>query len=212
MRKAALLCLLVLMPVLALGANEESKKASVLVVYFSAKGHTRVMAEAVAKGARSVEGAVVNLRSISEIPLNVRSVADATVEDVLAADAVILGSPVYKANVAPPLQEFINSWPIKDNALRDKLGAAFVTASGISAGEELVQMDIIHSMLVCQMIVVGGPDARQPLGASAIIGENPSGKSEDKQEESLVPEYYLKKGEALGMRVAQLAVRMKNPK
>lgn len=202
MRKAALLCLLVLMPVLALGANEESKKASVLVVYFSAKGHTRVMAEAVAKGARSVEGAVVNLRSVAE----------AKVEDVLAADAVIVGSPVYKANVAPPLQEFINSWPIKDNALRDKLGAAFVTASGVSAGEELVQMDIIHSMLVCQMIVVGGPDARQPLGASAIIGENPSGKSEEKQEEGLVPEYYLKKGEALGMRVAQLAVRMKNPK
>lgn len=202
MRKAALLCLLVLLPVLALGANEESKKANVLVVYFSAKGHTRAMAEAVAKGARSVEGAVVNLRSVAE----------AKVEDVLAADAVIVGSPVYKANVAPPLQEFINSWPIKDNALRDKLGAAFVTASGISAGEELVQMDIIHSMLVCQMIVVGGPDARQPLGASAIVGENPSGKSEEKQEESLVPEYYLKKGEALGIRVAQLAVRMKNPK
>ena len=202
MRKAALLCLLVLLPVLLLGANEESKKANVLVVYFSAKGHTRAMAEAVAKGARSVEGAVVNLRSVAE----------AKVEDVLAADAVIVGSPVYKANVAPPLQEFINSWPIKDNALRDKLGAAFVTASGISAGEELVQMDIIHSMLVCQMIVVGGPDARQPLGASAIVGENPSGKSEEKQEESLVPEYYLKKGEALGIRVAQLAVRMKNPK
>ena len=202
MRKATLLFLLVLLPVLALGANEESKKANVLVVYYSAKGHTRAMAEAVAKGARSVEGAVVNLRSVAE----------AKVEDVLAADAVIAGSPVYKANVAPPLQEFINSWPIKDNALRDKLGAAFVTASGISAGEELVQMDIIHSMLVCQMIVVGGPDARQPLGASAIIGENPSGKSEEKQEEGLVPEYYLKKGEALGMRVAQLAVRMKNPK
>jgi len=202
MRKAALLCLLVLLPVLLLGANEESKKANVLVVYFSAKGHTRAMAEAVAKGARSVEGAVVNLRSVAE----------AKVEDVLAADAVIVGSPVYKANVAPPLQEFINSWPIKDNALRDKLGAAFVTASGISAGEELVQMDIIHSMLVCQMIVVGGPDARQPLGASAIIGENPSGKSEEKQEEGLVPGYYLKKGEALGIRVAQLAVRMKNPK
>ena len=202
MRKAALLCLLLLVPVLMLGANEESNNANVLVVYYSATGHTRAMAEAVAKGARSAEGVAVKLLSVSE----------AKVDDVLAADAVIVGSPVYKANVAPPLQEFINSWPIKDNALRDKLGAAFVTASGISAGEELVQMDIIHSMLVCQMIVVGGPDARQPLGASAIIGENPSGKSEEKQEEGLVPEYYSKKGEALGMRVAQLAVRMKNPK
>jgi NAD(P)H dehydrogenase (quinone) len=202
MRKAALLCLLAFLPVLALGQNAEQKKAAVLIVYYSAKGHTRAMAEAVARGARSVEGTAVNL-------LNV---ADAKVPDVLSADAVIVGSPVYKANVAPPVQEFINSWPIKDGALRNKLGAAFVTASGISAGEELTQMDIIHAMLVCEMIVVGGPDSRQPLGASAIVGENPSGKSDGKQEEGLVPEYYLKKGEALGRRVAQLAVRIKNLK
>ena len=202
MRKVAVLCLLALLPVLALGQSAEQKKASVLIVYYSAKGHTRAMAEAVAKGARTVEGATVNLLSV----------ADAKVPDVLSADAVIVGSPVYKANVAPPVQEFINSWPIKDGALRDKLGAAFVTASGISAGEELTQMDIIHSMLVCQMVVVGGPDSRQPLGASAIVGENSSGKSDEKQEEGLVTEYYLKKGEALGTRVAQLAVRMKNLK
>lgn len=202
MRKAAVLCLFVLLPVFAFGQNPEQKKANVLVVYYSAKGHTRAMAEAVAKGARAVEGVTINLLSV----------ADAKVDDVLAADAVIVGSPVYKANVAPPIQEFINTWPIKDNALRDKLGAAFVTASGISAGEELTQMDILHSMLVCQMIVVGGPNAQQPLGASAIVGENPSGKSEEKHEEGLVAEYYLKKGEALGTRVAQLAVRMKNPK
>jgi NAD(P)H dehydrogenase (quinone) len=202
MRKAAVLCLLILLPVLALGEKAEQNKATVLVVYYSAKGHTRAMAEAVAKGARAVEGATVNLLSV----------ADAKVADVLSADAVIVGSPVYKANVAPPLQEFINSWPIKDGALRDKLGAAFVTASGISAGEELTQMDILHSMLVCEMIVVGGPDGRQPLGASAIVGENPSGKSDEKQEQGLVSEYYLRKGEALGTRVAQLAVRMKHLK
>lgn len=202
MRKVTLFCLLALLAVLALGESAEQPKANVLIVYYSAKGHTRAMAEAVAKGARSVERATVNLLSV----------ADAQVSDVLSADAVIVGSPVYKANVAPPVQEFINSWPIKDGALRDKLGAAFVTAGGISAGEELTQMDIIHSMLVCQMVVVGGPDSRQPLGASAVVGENPSGKSDEKQAEGLVPEYYLKKGEALGIRVAQLAVRMKNPK
>ena len=202
MRKIALLCVLSLLPVLALGEGAEPKKANVLVVYYSAKGHTRAMAEAVAKGARAVDGVIVNLLPVS----------DAKVADVLSADAVIVGSPVYKASVAPAVQEFINSWPIKDGALRDKLGAAFVTASGMSAGEELTQMGILHSMLVCQMIVVGGPDARQPLGASAIVGENPSDKPEEKQAEGYVAEYYLKKGEALGTRVAQLAARMKDLK
>ena len=202
MRRTVLICLLALLPVLALAQSVEQKKPNVLIVYYSAKGHTKAMAEAVVKGARSVEGATVNLLSV----------ADAKAADVLAADAVIVGSPVYKANVAPPMQEFINSWPIKDNALRDKLGAAFATGSGISGGEELVQMDILHAMLVCQMIVVGGPDAKQPFGASAITGENPSEKPDDKREGELVSEYYLKKGEALGARVAQLAVRMKGGK
>jgi NAD(P)H dehydrogenase (quinone) len=200
MRKAVVVLGLVLLTAIAF-AQDAKPKAKVFVVFYSAKGHTQAMAEAVAKGARAVEGAEVK----------VASVAEAKVDDVLAADAVIAGSPVYKGNVAPPLQEFINNWPIKDGALKDKLGAAFATGSGISGGEELTQMSILHSMLVCNMIVVGGPDARQPFGASAITGENPSPKADDK-ETGLVSEYYLKKGEALGERVARLAVRMKASK
>lgn len=198
MRRIVACCLLILLSVCVLAQTAPPPKANILVVYYSAKGHTRAMAEAVATGARSVEGTAVNLLSV----------ADAKVDDVLAADAILVGSPVYKANVAPPVQEFINSWPIKDGALRDKLGAAFVTGGNISGGEELVQMDILHAMLVCQMIIVGGPGAHQPFGASAVTGENPSGTPDEKHEEGYVSENYLKKGEALGARVAQLAVRL----
>lgn len=200
MYKTALLALILSLPVCAIA--EEEATADILVVYFSANGHTKTMAEAVAKGARTVEGAEVSILSVTE----------AKVEDVLAADAVIVGSPVYKANVAPPVQEYINSWPIKDKSFKEKLGAAFATGSGISAGEELVQMDIIHAMLVCQMIIVGGPSASQPFGASAITGEEPCSQPEEKQGEGYVSEHYLKKGEALGKRVGQLTVRLKATK
>ncbi len=200
MHRVAVIVVAILLPVMAFAQHEEPKQASVLVVYYSAKGHTKAMAEAVAKGAEGVEGASVK----------VLSVADAKAEDVLVADAVIVGSPVYKANPAPAVLEFIDSWPIKDPRLKDKIGAAFATGSGISAGEELVQMDLLHAMLVCQMIVIGGPGAQQPFGASAITGENPSGKPDDKVDAGLVQEHYLKKGEALGARVAQLAVRLKS--
>jgi NAD(P)H dehydrogenase (quinone) len=197
MRSFALVLVLTV-PLLAMASEQAENKATVAVVYYSAKGHTQAMAEAVAKGARGVEGVTVNLKAIPE----------ATLEDVSRADAVIVGSPVYKGNVAPRVQEFINSWPLKDGVMRNKIGAAFVTASGISAGEEMTQFDIIKSMLVCQMIIVGGPDAGQPFGASAV-SESPYPKPADKKDEALVAEYYLKKGEALGKRVAELAVRMK---
>jgi NAD(P)H dehydrogenase (quinone) len=200
-RIVSLFCLFALLPLIAAAQDAEPKKAGVLVVYFSDKGHTKAMAEAVGRGAGAVDGAAVT----------VLDVATATPEDVLAADAVIVGSPVYKANVAPKVQEFINSWPIKDARLHDKLGAAFATGSGLSAGEELVQTNILQSMLVCQMIVVGGPGAGQPFGASSM-DEDPSGGADAKKQEGLVADHYLKKGEALGKRVAELAVRLKKAK
>ncbi len=200
-RIVCLLCLFALLPVLVIAQNAEPKKAGVLVVYFSEKGHTKAMAEAVARGAGAVDGVTVTLLDV----------ADAKPEDVLAADAVIAGSPVYKANVAPKMQEFINSWPIKDARLHDKLGAAFATGSGLSAGEEMVQTNILQSMLVCQMIVVGGPGGNQPFGASAM-DEDPSDGANAKKGDGLVAEHYLKKGEALGKRVAELAVRLKAAK
>ncbi len=167
----------------------------VLIVYHSEAGHTQALAEAVAKGARSVRGAKVIL-----LP-----VAEATNDNVLAADAIILGSPVHNANVTPALQQFINGWPFKGAPLRDKVGAAFVTAGGMSAGEELVQLNILHSMLIFGMIVVGGPDWRSAFGASGIIEEEPF--KAQAQTEKVVAQF-LAKGEALGRRVAELTQRL----
>ncbi len=173
-------------------------KPSVLVVYYSKTGNTKEMAESVVKGVRSVPGVVVVLRTVAE----------AKEADVLAADAIILGSPVYNANVAPPVQEFINSWPFQGSPLADKLGAAFVTAGGLSAGEEFAQLSLLRSMLVFNMIVVGGPGWRQAFGASAVVSENPYYKQIESKKGG-VEEYYLKKGEALGKRVAELARKLK---
>jgi NAD(P)H dehydrogenase (quinone) len=178
------------------GQSSGQETTTVLIVYYSLQGHTQAMAEAVAKGARSVSGVNVKMMSVSS----------ATTKDVLAADAIVVGSPVYNANVAPEVQKFINSWPFADAPLRDKIGAAFVTAGGMSAGEELVQMNILHSMLIFGMIVVGGPNWQQPFGASGIVAESPF---ETEKQFGKVEAQFLAKGEALGKRVAELARRWK---
>ncbi|MGH7598528.1 MAG: flavodoxin family protein [bacterium] len=176
------------------GSGKSQEIKNVLIVYYSTQGHTQAMAEAVAKGARSVSGVNVKL-----LP-----VAKATTKDILAADAIIVGSPVYNANIAPEVQKFINSWPFEGAPLRDKIGAAFVAAGGMSAGEELAQMNILHSMLLFGMIVVGGPNWQQPFGASGIVAENPF---QTENQFGKVETQFLAKGEALGKRVAELMRR-----
>jgi NAD(P)H dehydrogenase (quinone) len=172
------------------------KPTTVLSVYHSQQGHTRTMAEAVARGARSVEGITVRLTTIDQTQK----------DDLLGADAIIVGSPVHNGNITPDVAAFIGRWPWAGAPLRDKLGACFVTAGGISAGEELAQMNILHSMMIYGMIVVGGADWTSAFGASAITAETPF---EKQSADGAIADQFQKKGEELGKRVARLSLRLK---
>ncbi|KEO75580.1 flavodoxin family protein [Anditalea andensis] len=164
----------------------------VLVAYYSPTGKTQEMAEAVAKGAASKEVEVILL-----------DIKDITEAELLQADAIILGSPVYNANVAPPVLEFINVWPFEGRPFKNKVGAAFTTGGGFSIGEEIVMLNILQSMLIHGMVVIGGEETEAAFGASAITGEGDFlGKP--------VHELFLKKAEGLGKRVAEWAIKSKS--
>ncbi len=168
------------------------KTKNILIAYYSKTAYTQSLAEEVAKGALSVSGVQVVLKSI----------AQTTTKDLLDADAIIIGSPVYNANLAPEVVQFISTWPFEGNPLKDKIGAAFVTAGGISAGEELAQVNLLHSMLIFGMIVVGGDDWTSAFGASGITNE-----SIFKTEK--LDSLFLQKGFTLGKRVARIAIKMR---
>ena len=182
----------------SLPANGSNGKAvTVLVVYHTIQEHTATLAKAVAEGVAEVPGARVVLKSVEQ----------ATSDDALNAQAIILGSPVHNANVTPSMQKYINSWAFGNQSFSDKIGAAFVTGGGISAGEELVQTNLLHSMLIYNMIVVGGPSWEQPFGASAVTNEYPF-RNDESTEVGYVNPQFLRKGKLLGKRVAQLSVRL----
>ena len=164
---------------------------NILITYYSKTAHTQSLAEEVAKGASSIPGVQVVLKKIDQT----------TTKDLLNADAIILGSPVYNANLAPEVVQFMSTWPFEGNPLKDKIGAAFVTAGGISAGEELAQVNILQSMLVFGMVVVGGDDWTSAFGASAITNEGVF-KTEN------LDKLFLQKGFSLGKRVAKIAKKM----
>lgn len=165
---------------------------TVLIAYYSQSGNTKTMALAVEEGAKSVAGVRVLMLPIDQV----------STKEVLEADAIVVGSPVYNANVAPEVQRFINSWPFEGRPLKNKLGAAFVTGGGISIGEEIVQLNLLHSMLIQGMLVMGGEETEAAFGASAITGEAPfqTGK---------VEEQFLVKARGLGKRVAEMAMFLK---
>jgi NAD(P)H dehydrogenase (quinone) len=153
--------------------------AQVLVVYFSATGNTRKMAEAVLEGAMSIETANCALKTVDQ----------ATNDDWLAADAIIVGSPTYFGQMASRVKRMFDITEKVYGQLEGKVGAAFTTAGGAGCGHELTNMSIITAMLVSGMIVQGttkGPH----FGPFAV------GAPQEKE---------LQAARDLGVRVAELA-------
>jgi NAD(P)H dehydrogenase (quinone) len=170
---------------------QSDNRPLVLIAYYSERGNTEKLAEAISEGAADVGTVRVVVLPVTGIDESI----------IRAAAALIVGSPVYNAAVAPPVQEFINSWPF-DGTMRNKIGAAFATGGGISAGEEHVMMSILQSMLVFGMIVVGGEDWKSAFGASGITEESPFHSGELKPQ-------FIEKGRALGRRVAELTMNVR---
>ena len=74
---------------------------NILITYYSNTGNTKSLAEAIANGAKSVSG----------IKLTIKTIEQTTHKDLLLADAIIVGSPVYNANAAPEVIKFMSEWP-----------------------------------------------------------------------------------------------------
>ncbi len=168
-------------------AVESTEGITVLVAYYSRTGHTKQMAEGVAEGANTVQGTAVVLKRVEEV----------TAEELFSADALVVGSPVYWANMAGPVKSFFDDWQFKfgvypDFKMRDKVGAAFTTGGQVSSGKELTLLTMLAAMLGNQMIIVSAGGA---FGASATTeGASPG---VDAQE--------LSQARLLGKRVALVA-------
>src|SRR5438132_12936045 len=102
---------------------------NVAIVYHSGFGHTKSLAEHVAKGAQAVAGTRVNLISVAD--------AEAHAADLDAADAVIFGSPTYMGGVSAEFAKF-KDWTAQrwmSRAWQNKLAAGF-TVSGSWGGDK----------------------------------------------------------------------------
>jgi NAD(P)H dehydrogenase (quinone) len=171
-------------------AQVPSSQARVLIAYHSVSGNTEKMAQGVSDGATSVAGTTVDLKRVSDVAM----------EDLLSADAVIVGSPVYFGNVSGDVKTFLDNWLLKfgvfrDAKMRNKVAAAFVTGAAISNGKETAMQAIHAALLINQMVIVSAGGAFGAYGASATTGPDSPG-IDDKE---------LETARALGKRVAEFA-------
>lgn len=135
-----------------------STPARVAVVYYSATGTVAALARLVAEGA-SDRGADVRLRRIPElagaeaISANPKwrahadadqETPEAAIEDVLWADAVILGSPTRFGSVTHQAQRFIDSLggPWMRGDLAGKVYSCFTSASTPHGGHETTLLSL----------------------------------------------------------------------
>ena len=131
----------------------------VLVMYYSASGNTKKLAEEIAKGVGEVKGDACL----------VKPAADVTKEDFLTSDAIIAGSPVYFGTMAAELKAVFEQFVGVRKKMGNKIGAAFATSGDSSGGKETTIMSIIQAFLIYGMIIVGDPlDATGHYGVSCI--------------------------------------------
>ncbi len=131
----------------------------VLVMYYSATGHTKKLAEEIAKGVREVDG----------VACLVKPVADVKKDDFVTSDGIIAGSPVYFGTMAAELKAVFEKFVGVRKKMEDKIGAVFATSGDSSGGKETTIMSIILAFLIYGMIIVGDPlDATGHYGVSCI--------------------------------------------
>ena len=95
----------------------------VAVVFHSGFGHTKALAEAVARGATAESGTKVDLIPVDE--------AMAKVETLNQADAIVFGAPTYMGSASAKFKEFAEAtgklWYAQ--AWKDKIAGGFTNSA-----------------------------------------------------------------------------------
>ena len=117
-----------------------------IVVYYSRSGNTKEMAEIIAK-AMNEAGLKTDCKSVDKVKA----------KDLLAYDAIVVGSPTYYGCMAGPIKQLIDDAVSFHGQLDGKVGAAFSSSANIGGGNETTIISIIQAMLIAGMVVQGDP-------------------------------------------------------
>jgi NAD(P)H dehydrogenase (quinone) len=197
--------------------------AKILVLYHSMHGHIETMAQAVADGARQVEGAEVTIKRVPETmgqeafsaaggKLD-QAAPEATPAELADYDAIIFGTPTRFGNMSGQMRNFLDRtgglWA--KGALHGKVASVF-TSTGTGGGQEMTITSTWttlahHGMIIvplgygiAELADISEISRGTPYGASTIAGAD--GSRQPSEAELTIARYQ-------GRTVAEVANKLK---
>jgi NAD(P)H dehydrogenase (quinone) len=173
--------------------------SNLLVLYYSRYGHVETMSNAVAEGARSIDGMKVATKRVPEL-LSAEAARQAgakpdrpapiaSLEELDQYDAIIFGTPTRFGNMAAQMRNFLDQtgslW--MKGALIGRVASVF-TSTGTGGGNESTILTFIPTLLHHGFVVVGLPYScpqltdisefrgGSPYGAGTVAGPDGSRK------------------------------------
>ena len=162
--------------------------AEILVLYYSAGGSVRRMAELIAEGVERVPGAQARIRTVAKIndatpaedgpPLATEGPPYCDLKDLEDCAGLALGSPTRFGNMAAPLKAFIDgTGPLwMKGALAGKPACVFTSTGSLHGGQETTLLSMMLPLLHHGMLIVGLPYSNSELNATRS-GGTPYGAS-----------------------------------
>jgi NAD(P)H dehydrogenase (quinone) len=166
--------------------------SKIYVVFYSMYGHIHKMAEAVAEGARGVDGTHVSLFQTEElVPAEALEKSGAKKareafghipviqpDQLASADAIIFGTPTRFGNMCAQMRQLLDRttklW--LSGALVGKVGSVFTSTATQHGGQETTITSFHTTLLHHGMIIVGVPYTCQALlNMREITGGSPYG-------------------------------------
>jgi NAD(P)H dehydrogenase (quinone) len=184
---------------------------NVVLVYHSGSGHTKAIAQSVARGAAVVDGVAVDVVCVDDLPkLEGDGAGQPEWETLHRADAIVFGSPTYMGTVSAAFKGFMDAtgalWFVRK--WMDKLAAGFTVGGGLSGDKQgtLIAMNTFASQhgMVWVSMGIGVGDAKidrlsSSIGMMAQADEGPVAETPPKEDHETA--------ERFGERVANAAVR-----
>ena len=161
----------------------QAKSAKILVLFNTQEGGTLKMAQAVAEGIESVEGARAVLKRIPSQSKANDKYPVTTVEELADYDGLAIGSPVHFGNMSADMRVFLDKTiPLWTAHKLEGVPATVFMSAGSGAGRELALQSFwttlaMHGMILVPTGIMGAekadkttPQGNTVLGATALMG------------------------------------------